>query len=182
MSNSLIKLIELSLLPAAVLILGKFLGIYLTASLFGLELGFRQTDSVFTSLQPVTSVAGVATLSTYSDLFMFVFVSVGFLITLVFALYFHDTHFEANTFAKLVKINLVSLLRSSYQVYHAGVVWLIFTWLCNLVILFNVIAGSTEGWILAVTVVSSLILTAMLYRDFEKEIELAKTHPAFDWK
>jgi hypothetical protein len=182
MSNSLIKLIELSLLPAAILILGKFVGIYLTASLFGLELGFRQTDSVFTSLQPVTSVSAVATLSSYSDLFMFVFVSIGFLVTLVFALYFHDTHFDAGTFAKLVKVNLVSLLRSSYQIYHASVVWLIFTWLSNLVVLFNVVAGSTESWILAVTIVSSLVMTTMLYRDFEKEVELARNHPTFDWK
>ncbi len=167
MSNSLIKLIELSLLPAAVLILGKFVGIHLTASLFGLELGFRQSDSVFASLQPVTSLSAVAILSSYSDLFMFVFVSIGFLVTLVFALYFHDTHFNADTFAKLVKVNLVSLLRSSYQIYHAGVVWLIFTWLSNFVVLFNVVAGSTEPWILAITVVLSLLLTTMLSRDFE---------------
>jgi hypothetical protein len=175
MTNSLIKLIDYALLPAAVLLLGKLLGVYLTIFIFDIDFGFATNASVFFSFTPVVASEYVQLVSSYSDLFMFVLVGAGFTYVLTTALFMHDSHIEVATINVLAKYNLLGLIKSSYQLYHSGIIWLAFTWIANFVVLVNVMLGKTYSWILIVTTLFALALSVALFRDLFRELALQKT-------
>ncbi|MCA9383040.1 hypothetical protein KC909_01620 [Candidatus Dojkabacteria bacterium] len=174
MSNSLVKLIDNSLLPAILIIFGKFLGIYLANFIFGAEIGITSNSTGVFSFQTVTTQEDLVLVSTFSDLFMFSLVALGFIINLVNAVFFHNSHINVNLVAKLAHLNLLSIVKSSYELYHSGVTWFIFTWVASFLVLFNVALGKTTGWTGIVVVLFSIALSVALFRDLLKEIELSK--------
>ena len=163
------------MLPAIILIMGKVLGVYLIIFIFGIDFGFASSSDVIFSLTPVVAGEYLQLVSSYSDLIMFILVASGFTYVLSSALYFHDSHIKVSTINMLAKYNLLFLIRSSYQLYHSGIIWLAFTWICDLVVLINVSLGKTYSWILFVTTIFTLALTVILFRDLFKELELQKS-------
>jgi hypothetical protein len=174
MSNSLVKLVDYALLPAIILLLGKIAGVYLTVIIFDINIGFIQQPSSLLSLTPVVSNEFVQLVSSYSDLFMFVLIGVGFSYVLASALYFHDTHIKTSTINVLAKYNLLSLIKSSYHLYHAGIIWLAFTWIADLVVLVDVLLNKTYAWIFIITTLFTLSLSVILFRDLFRELDLQK--------
>jgi len=174
MTNSLVKLIDNSLKPAILLIFGKFIGVIFISSLFSTELGIANVGNSLLSFSPVVLQEDLITVSSYSDLFMYAFVSIGFTIETIRAVYFHDSHVNVVAVTKLAKMNLLSMIKSSYEVYHSGVTWFIFTWIANLVTILNVLLGRTYIWIGVVTTIYSMILSVALYRDIIEEISLTQ--------
>lgn len=174
MSNSLIKLLDYSLLPAAIMLLGKVVGVFITALLFNIQVGLQSYPQLLFSAIPVVDYSQLQQLSTYSDLFMYVLVASGFTIVLVGALFMHDSHIEVQTINLLAKYDLLFLIRSSFELYHSGVIWFAFTWLANIVILINVLAGKTLVMILIITVGFTIGLSILLFRDLFAELELTR--------
>lgn len=174
MSNSLIKLIDNSLLPAILIVVGKLLGIYIFSGLFNTQIGLQQNLNSLVSFRPVVIAGDLLQISTYSDVLMFTLVCVGFSIVIINTVYLHESHVSVSTITKLIELNLLSLVKTSYELYHRGVTWFIFIWLTNLIILFNVGAGKTSAWVLLVSFMFSMILSLILFKDVLKEIELSK--------
>lgn len=174
MSNSLIKLIDNALLPAVLLIFGKFFGLYIFSNLFGIQLAFSDTRDALLYLRPVVVDQQIVDLSTYSDLFMFLVVSIGFLVVIIRSAVLNESRVSVDTVTKLAKFNLVKIVRSSYELYHSGVVWLIFTWVANFIIVLNYISQKTQLWLLVISSIFTLLLTVLLLRDVFKEIQLTR--------
>lgn len=174
MSNSLVKLIDNSLLPAVLIIFGKFFGIYLFAGLLGVDIGVQEATQTLFSFRTVVGVEDIMAISTYSDMFMFALISIGFAIVVVRSVYMHDSHISVSTITKLAKLDMTSLIKTSYELYHTGVVWFVFTWMGNVLILVNALLGKTQATLLIATVAFSLVLSLVLFRDVIKEIELSK--------
>lgn len=174
MSSSLIKLIEYSLLPAVLMIIGKIAGVYITAFLFNIDLGVMTSTEAYIGLQPAVPAEFVTLVSSYSDLIMFMFVGIGFSFNLISAVYFHDTHIETKTINALAKFNLLFLINSSFQLYHSGIIWFVFTWMADLIIFLNAVAGKTYAWIFIVATLFSLALTVALFRDLSQELDLTR--------
>jgi hypothetical protein len=174
MSNSLVKLIDSSLLPVLAIVIGKLLGIYIVSSFFYIDVNFKVATDSLLSLTPVVSKTDLVVVSTYSDLIMYLFIGVGFSITLLRSVYLHETHISVNTIIQLARYNLMTLVKTSYDLYHSAFTWLIYTWVANLLILINTLLFKTEVWLLTVTTIFSIALTIILFRDLFKEIELSK--------
>lgn len=174
MANSLIKLIEYSLVPAVLMILGKLFGVYITAALFSVDVVIKTGTGNFFDFSPVVGVADLQLVASYSDLIMFIFVAIGFSINLVMAVYTHDTHINTKTINLLAKFNLLSLISSSFQLYHSGIIWFLFTWLSIIVILINILIGNTQIWVLIISGFFATGLSVVLFKDLIKEVELTK--------
>ncbi len=174
MSKSLIKLVDSSLLPASILIIGKVVGIYLVARIFNLEWALQNSADSFFSLRPVFAEKDVLTVSSYSDLIMLLFVLLGMSFSLFRALYLHSSHIDPRFVAKLATNNLLNLIKDSFDVYHEASMWLVFTWIATFTIFLNVLMEKTYIWIFALGLISCFAFTLILIRDVGKEIELSR--------
>lgn len=174
MKRSLLKLIEYSILPAIVLVLSKVGGIYLAAALFNIQVDLSASSSAFMFFESAVAAKDIVVVSSYSDLFMFMGVALGMTIILVQALYLHDSHVSPKMINELAKRDLLSLIKSSFHLYHSGVIWLAFLWLAAIVILINAINGMTDIWALAVSVIFTISYSIIFLKDLFTEIELNK--------
>ncbi len=175
MSKSFIKLIDASLVPAAVMICGKVAGLWLSNNLFKLNWGIETNPNDFFSVRIIyDSINDKIIASSYSNLIMFISVFIGFLIVLTRALFFHSSHISPRIIAKLATNNLLSLITDSFEIYYKASVWLFMLWLAFIVIFINALLGDVFIWTLAISFITSVLATTILLRDVAKEISLAK--------
>ncbi|MEO6728298.1 MAG: hypothetical protein ABIM99_00080 [Candidatus Dojkabacteria bacterium] len=182
MSKSIITLLDKALLPAAVMIFGKFIGVAITLRLFNLPWTVGQVANSVFSNGNIIRAEDLQTVISYSDLIMYLVVALGMAIVLVRAIYLHNSHVRPTLVARLANYNLLSLVSDSYDVYHSAAIWLIFTWVTNTIVIINTLSGQTLSWVAAVATVISLIATVFLFQDVYKEIENIKRKPSdYQW-
>lgn len=174
MSKSLVRLIDYSLLPASLMVVGKFAGLFLTINIFSLEWGIENIPNSFFSVRPVFFSDDIKLASSYSDLFLFLIIVVGFSFVLMQALVFHSSHVSPQTLSKLASYNLLNLVKSTFEIYHKAAIWTIFLWITNLLIFVNVALDKTFAWVLLFSILVSILLTVFLLRDVAEEIEISK--------
>ena len=178
MKRTLLKLIEYSILPAILLFLGKLLGLILIGSLFSIPIDINAPDKQLLLFSTSVDQDSIETVSTYSDLFMFVIISIAMTFVLIQAIYFHNSHISSKTISRLAKYNLLGLIRSSFQLYHAGVVWLGFLWISAVVIFINYYQSITELWVLLISLLFCISFSIIFIRDLFLEIGLVKENYA----
>lgn len=182
MSKSLIKLIEYSLMPAALLIIGKIAGIFVSIRLFDIPLTTKEYANQLFSPVVVSNPLHLLQVTSFSDLTMFVVIATYFSIALIRAIYLHNTHVKPPLVAKLVKYNLLSLVQNSYELYHNAFVSLIFTWIATILIVVNVLNSQTYGWIAISSSLVTFALTLGLFYDVYREIEQIRKSPGkYEW-
>jgi len=173
MKKTLLSLIKYSLLPALLLFLGKLVGILFVAGIFKIGVEFSLNDyNIFLFKASVTGDQ-LLTLSSYSDIFMFLTIVLGMSIILFRALMFHDTHISSKNVFRLAKYNLLDLIGTSFELYHSGVIWIAFTWVSTVIIFLNCTRGITYVWVLFVAVVFSIFFSIIFARDLISEINLS---------
>lgn len=183
MSKSLIKIVDNSLLPAAVMILGKFLGVVLTLRVLNIPSLSNEYGNTLSSFTTVLRSEDIPTVTSYSDMVMFTFLAIFFTLTIIRAVYLHSSHIKPTLVVKLADKNLLNLIQSSYEIYHSAAVWLFFSWVATIIVLGNVVTGVTFSWVGIFCIVSSIILTAILFQDVYREIENIKHHPgSYKWQ
>jgi hypothetical protein len=182
MSQSLIKLVDNALLPAALMVLGKFLGIVLAIQFFGISWSVKDYANSIFEVGALVRQEDIATVTSYSDLLMYALLAIFFSWNIFRAIYFHNTHVKPTLVVKLANHNLLSLVKDSYQIYHSAAVWLLFTWISNVLIIINAFMGKTYTWIAVAATLFSILLTALLLQDVQREIENIKQHPGqYEW-
>jgi hypothetical protein len=98
----------------------------------------------------------------------------GFSVVLIQALFFHNSHVSPKSLTKLASNNLLSLVKSSFEIYHKGAVWSLFLWLSNLLILINVLTSKTQPWVFVVSLIVTIVLSLVLLNDAAEEIDLSR--------
>jgi hypothetical protein len=174
MSSSLVKLVDLSLLPAALMVIGKLIGLIITVNIFSLPWTVTEIPNALLSNRPGFLPQDIVTASTYSDLIMYLVLAIGFSVIIVLATKFHETHIHPQLLARLSNNNLMGLVKSSFDIYHAASIWLVFIWISVGVIWVNVALGKTTGATGLLTLGTNIILTVILLQDVYQEIELSK--------
>ncbi len=174
MSHTLTKLIDIALIPAALLVIGKLVGLMLTINLFDLPWSLKELPGGILSVRPALMPDDVVTASSYSDLIMYLIIAIGFTFVLIQATHFHETHINPRLLIKLSSNNLTGLVKSSYDIYHTATIWLIFIWISCGIIWLNVLTGKTLSWVAIATLVANIIFTTILLQDVYREIETSK--------
>jgi len=174
-SKSLIKLIDEAIIPAAALIIGKMLGLFL-ASYF-LKLPFVIKSSQVLWILPSVHFASLGDYTiaeNYSNLAMFFVASAGTMFVLVRAHFFHQSHIHPVLHAKLVKLNLENLIAPSYHLYHQALIWLIFLWLTVGFLIISTLLQITYAQITIIAFLVAANSSWVFAIDVEKEIEINK--------
>ena len=179
MSSSLIKLIESSIFPAALLVVGKVIGLYLVIRLNGLEWQVNFVNNTIFSVFPVVFGKDLLIVSSYSDLIMLILVLSGFVFMVVRALYFHNTHIDPRTVVKLANLNFMGLIKGSFKIYTGASIWFIFSFLAEILTIVNMVMGKTYMWVAIFGAVVIIILTVVLIRDIEVEVRRHRKNLVF---
>lgn len=174
MSKSLVKVIDVALLPAALMVVSKLIGIFISAALFEIEIDISSAAESILSIRPVVESADLSALSTYSDLIMYLLLASGFTFILVQATHFHDTHINPRLLVKLNKHNLTGLVQSSFKIYHSAAIWSIVLWIATILVLVNAVVGATQWWVGITSIFASIIFSTLMIQDVYREIELGQ--------
>lgn len=177
MSKSFIKLLDNALLPASLMLVSKFIGVFLTIKVFNLDWVVNQTPNNFLSFQTVLSSQDVILVTSYSDLIMFGVLALGFSFNLIRAIFFHNSHINSDLINRLASKNLLSLIANSYEIYHSATVWLFFMWAAALMVLSSALTNSIYSWVGLLVLGLSILLTIVFFQDVYKEVENARKHP-----
>ena len=114
LSKSVIKLIDEAIIPALALIFGKMAGLAL--AIVVLNLPFTIEAGQVLRILPSVHFANLADYilaENYSNLTMFVAATLGTIFVIIRAHFFHSSHIHPNLHAKLVDLNLESLIAPS---------------------------------------------------------------------
>ncbi len=174
MKNTLLKLIEYSIVPAILMALGKFAGILFVAALWNIPLDFDSASRNLLQFNTFVPEDSILLVSSYSDLFMFTVILIGMSVIIIKAIYFHDTHISNESVSKLAKYNLLNLVSTSFKLYHSGIIWLGFMWMANIIIVINYFQGLCYSWVLMISLLFSLSFSIIFFKDLFAEIDLIK--------
>jgi hypothetical protein len=170
--KTLLSLIKYSVLPALLLFVGKLAGILIVSNLFNIKVQFSLNDYNIFFFKIVVDAQSFILLSSYSDIIMYLIMILGMTFILFQALIFHDSHISNETLFKLAKFNLLNLVRSSYELYHSGAIWILFMWMATLLVSLNTIKGTTYVWVMGFCLVFSISYSIIFTRDLFSEISL----------
>lgn len=174
MSRSLISIIDKALVPAALTVVGKALGLFITVTVFQIPWTVVQLQDTFLSTRPSVFGGDLVTVSTYSDLVMYLILAVGFSFILFQATYLHESHISPQMLVRLSTHNLMGLVKSSFDIYHTATIWLVFLWVGWFTVIINVALQKTSLWLGLAVLLANVVFTAILLQDVYKEIEISK--------
>ncbi len=175
-AKSIVKLIDEAIFPAFVLIIAKMLGLYLASLIFNLS--FEIDSQGFVKILPAVSFISMSdyiTAENYSNLAMFVVAALGTIYVLVRAHFFHASHIHPKLQARLVRLNLESIIAPSYHLYHQAAIWLIYLWLTVGFLVLSSILGITHPQIAIIAFVVAANFSWVFALDVEKEVEISQT-------
>ena len=176
-AKSIVKLIDEALIPAFALIVAKMVGLFASSIFFNLNFTVKNAD-IFFILPQVSfeSITDYTLAENYSNLAMFVVVALGTLLVLLRSHFLHVSHIRPNLHARLVALNLDSLVAPSYHLYHQAAIWLIFLWLVTgFLLISTIVLHVTYPIISAIAFLVTANFSWILAVDVEKEVELSKS-------
>lgn len=175
-AKSIIKLIDEAIIPAVALIVAKMVGLFATAYVLHLNFTIKNADilAVFPSVQ-FPNIEDYTVAENFSNLAMFIVVALGAFLVLLRAHFFHESHITPNLHARLVALNLDSLVAPSYHLYHQAAIWLIFLWLTSgFLLISTIVLHTTYPVISAIAFIICANFSWVFALDIEKEIEINK--------
>ncbi|MDQ5981386.1 MAG: hypothetical protein QG570_133 [Patescibacteria group bacterium] len=171
-SKALLKLIDSAIFPAIFIIAAKIIGITFLSSYFDTSYSVEGLSLVYTNAQDFIAV------NSYSSLLMFSAVFAGLIWVVIKAHVFHDTHVKPGFAAQLLDMNMHSMVQGSRIIYSESFVWISYAWLCTLIFGVYSFYGLAYWWVFYLALGVSVIATAAIALDFEKEIK-ANIKPTF---
>ena len=177
MSKSLLKLLDYSIFPASIMVLGKLAGVLFSIWFLNIPFTIRDYFSNFYSLRFVVREEDLQAVTSYSDLVMYSIVAIFFSSMIIRAVFFHQTHISPSMIMRLANKNLLKVVQNSYEIYHSATIWLLFLWISNIIILINVLAGNSFSWVGLLVTFSTLFLSVLLIQDVYREVENIRRKP-----
>lgn len=172
-SPTLVKLIDQTIIPGLILVLGKFLGVILVAKIISAKFNLTFGNFFFPTFS-FTKLSDYQIVNSYSNLAMFAAVAAGCTFVLIRAHFFHASHITPQLHLRLLKLGLEGLIAETYQLYHQATVWLIFLWLATILILLQAFSQLSNPIIAIIAFLISLNFSWFLIADIEQEIEIFK--------
>ena len=174
-TKSITKLIDEAIIPALALIVAKTLGLFLASSIFKLDFIIEQ-GGIFKILPTVRFLdpQSYVMAENYSNLAMLFVAAFGAILIIVRAHFFHQSHIHPYLHAKLVSLNLESLIAPSYNLYHQAVVWLTYFWLVVAYLIVSSIFGVTFPQISVIAFIIAANFSWVFAIDIQREIEIQR--------
>jgi len=173
MAKILSKIVDKVIFPAASLVVGKVVGMYIAIQSFGYDWHVKNytPDSSFFTVRFVFDTPEAAlNVNTFSNMFMFGLVFLISVFVVMLAVFLHASHQNPRVISQLAKLNLLGLIRNTQDILTDAMTWFTALWISSLIIIYSTFIGSSFLWIAPVSFVLSLILSAILISDLDKEL------------
>jgi hypothetical protein len=177
MSKLLRKAIKLSILPAVLMIAGKFLGIILLIAIYGLDFNVgNEISGIFSTQIFLTDTNATLFVNSISDFTMLLFLAIPTLYMIIQTTILQSTRSNPRTIAKIVKFNMLKWVTSNTSTFLKIFIWSTFVLISSIIIITNSLNGETFLWIGIASGVTSLLCVWGIIKTFE--IETEKIYPS----
>lgn len=171
MDDKLVRLIDYSLLPFSITILGKTIGLYLVFYFLDIDWGIGEFSNSIISVTPIVYGSDLTTVSTFSNLFMFLMVFSGTASMLLLYGLRQRSLVNTRIMRLLMQVRFGGILQKSALLHTRIFVWMFYLWLISVYILFDALIGRTDAWLAIMAIFMSILLSANLAADVSKEYE-----------
>ncbi len=171
MSKILRKTLKILVLPAALMVLSKAVGIYIAAIIFDLEV-FLEThvDGIFSIQVFFLDKESTVLANSFSNAFM-LFVFTVATVSLVLKYWFSVTSkYNPKTLIRLSNLNLISWVNEKDNSFLKVLIWVIFMWIIAILTISDILKQYAYEWIGVIAFVIVIILTWILIRTLETEL------------
>lgn len=177
MSKLLKRALKISIVPAILMIAGKFIGIFATSALYDLQFSIgNETNGLFSVQIYFTDQTTTLFVNSVSNLVMVLFIALP-IIYFITKTYIYQTAAEnPKTIVKMTKLNLLNWITKKDTSFLTIFIWCAFLWLACGIAIVQTIQGSTYLWIGIASGVIVLLATLFTIKTFE--LETGKIYPS----
>jgi hypothetical protein len=171
MSKILRKILKILVLPAALMVLSKAAGLYLATLIFNLEV-FLEThvDGIFSIQVFFLDRESTILANSFSNAFMLFIFTVA-TVSLVLKYWFSVTSkYNPKTLIRLNNLNLISWINEKDNSFLKVLVWIVFMWIIAILTISDILKQHSYEWLGVIAFVVVIILTWILIRTFETEL------------
>jgi hypothetical protein len=163
-SKTLIKLIDYSIFPAVLLVGAKIISVVFLLKYFELDYTINSYQIILTNTSDFIAI------NTYSSLFVFIAVLAGLIWVTIKAHLFHDTHINPVLSSRLFNMRMEEIIHDNEVIFSQSFIWLAFSWLSTIMFGVHYLFSLSEGWLFYLALGVSVVCTALLAMDIEREI------------
>ena len=177
MSNLLRKFLQNIILPTALLVVSKVLGLYFAITFFNLDFFLETRPEQIYSIQIYfTNNSETILASSLSNLTMLLIMSVVASYFLIKYRLSVLSTYNPKILVKLNNLNLMPWVNSKSNTFLKVFIWVMFLWIACINIVADVLSQNTFLWIGVIAFVVSIVSSWVLIRTFEIEGEIIYPH------
>lgn len=172
MSKLLRRALKISLIPAILMIVGKFLGIFVTSILYNLQFNIdNDISGVFSVQIYFTDQDTTLFVNSISNLVMILFLLLPLIYFIIKTFLYTAAHNNPKTIIKITKLNLLNWITKKDTSFLKTFIWCAFLWLATAITITHSIQGNTYPWIAITGCITSLLITLFTIKTFELETD-----------
>lgn len=176
MSKLLKRALKISIVPAILIIVGKFLGILCTSIIYNLNFQVSNDLSGIFSIQIYYSDPSTTLfVNSISNLVMVLVIAIPLLFFILKTYLYNTVADNPRTIVKMTKLNILKWITSKSTSFLTIFIWCAFLWLAAGITIAHTLQGNTYDWI-GITA-GSLAMLISLFTIKTFEIETAKIYP-----
>lgn len=176
MSKLLRKALKSAILPASLLVTGKFVSVFFLISYLGTSFFLTNEVISFFSVQLFVEDPNVAFfVNSFSNLFTLLLIAIPTFYMLIRLSLFKTAQENPRIIVKLTKLNILKWVTSQKSNLITILIWTMFLWIISGITISSCIQTQSASWIGVFAGVLSLLSTIGLLRTFETET--AKIYP-----
>jgi hypothetical protein len=170
MSKLLKKALKFSVLPAVLMIAGKFIGIMALIIIYNLqfEVG-NEINGIFSTQIFLADENITLFVNSISDFTMLILLAIPTLYMIIRTTVLQNVKTNPRTIAKVVRFNILKWVTSKKSTFLQIFIWTTFTLISSIIVITNSIQGDTYQWVGILTGVLALICIWGLIKTFETE-------------
>ncbi len=172
MSKLLKRALKLSILPASLMVVGKFLSVFILIALYNLQFSIESSKVGIFSIQIFLQEQDqVLLVNSYSNLFTLLLVAIPTTYILARRIFLQNARENPRTIVKLTRLNILKWVTSDKTTLLKISVWIMFLWIISGVSISSAITANTYTWIGVLAGTLSILATWGLIRTFEMETD-----------
>ena len=172
MSKLLRRALKISIVPAILLIAGKFFGILCTSMIYNLNFQISNDLNGLFSVQIFYSDATTTLfVNSISNLVMVVCVALPLAYFIIKTYLYHSVANDPKTIVKMTRFNMLKWITSKSTSFLTMFIWCAFLWIASGITIAHTLQGNTYPWIGIVAGIIALIASLFTMKTFEIETD-----------
>lgn len=172
MSKLLRRALKISIVPAILLIAGKFLGILCTSAIYNLNFQIsNDLNGIFSVQIFYADPATTLFVNSISNLIMVLCLALPLAYFILKTYLYHTALNDPRTIVKMTRFNMLKWITSKDTSFLTIFIWCAFLWIASGITIAHTLQGSTFQWVGIVAGVIVLVTTLFTIKTFEIETD-----------